>query len=103
MGLYPTCVHPGVWWEVASRACGVSTGACLRRLSWGPPGPAPVVSSTWHQVACHLPVLATLLATLARSGGPCGSGAQRDLFQGLNVSCRSGQACSQAFGADLGA
>lgn len=27
----------------------------------------------------------------------------RSVFQGFNVSCRSGQASSQAFGADLGA
>ena len=47
----------------------MNTGTCLRQLSWDPPGPAPGVSPTWHQVACHLPVLSTLLATLARSGG----------------------------------
>lgn len=45
------------------------TGTCGSQLSWGPPGPAPVVSSTWHLVACHLPVLSILQATLARGGG----------------------------------
>ena len=63
------CIYQGAGREVASRAYRVSTGTCRSRLTWGPPSPAPVVSSTWHLVACHLPVLSTLQATLAHCGG----------------------------------
>lgn len=67
--------------------------------------PCPVVPAVWYPAACHLPVLSTLQVTLAR----CGRGgvrkwsSLRSVFQGFNVSCRSGQASSQAFGADPGA
>lgn len=83
---------------------GVSTVMCLSQLSWGHLSPAQWCQPFGTQLPA-ISVLSTLQVTLAR----CGRGgvrkwsSLRSVFQGFNVSCRSGQASSQAFGADPGA